>query len=156
MGIIDDLRNEIIGYVDDEERFEIKIENFTYSGPHLSETNERFNFMLKVYNKGPLDMKNVKMRIEAVEGHVRIGIGPAEASYQYAYVTRAFNLDAYQHQYILFFGVAVKATIKEGSRATEKQDIMKVKVHSWDASLAYILNDCSSSSHAIPYAEEIT
>lgn len=131
MTVIDDLRIAIDNYETNSCATEIL--NFSIDGGGtVLNIGDTFKFQVRVFNQGPLDMRNVRLR---ALGSSFADVATLSSDFASSATSGTFNLDAHQtHMTGLFRGKA--KAITSGAK-----DIVTARVDAWDASLDHILVD---------------
>jgi hypothetical protein len=131
MTVIDDLRIAIDTYETDFCATEIV--NFSIDGGGtVLNVGETFKFQVRLFNQGPLDMRNVRLR---ALGTSFADVATLSSAFGSSATSGTFNLDAHQvHMTGLFRGRAKAIT-------SGPKDIVTARVDVWDASLDHILID---------------
>jgi hypothetical protein len=145
MPFLTDLQNAIEDYPKD--RCTVEIVNYSVlSGPtQLLNVQDRFQFSVKVTNRGPLNMKKVVVRAIGTEF---ADVGPDGATtFGDHYDSHEYSLaanDGEIHSFTAgpFSGRANKKTPATGGVA-QVPPIVTARIQSWDADLDYLLKGAS-------------
>jgi hypothetical protein len=134
MSVIDDLRTAIDTYATNFCATEIV--NFSIEGGGtILNVGDTFRFQVRLFNQGPVDMRNVRLR---AIGSVFADVATLSSAFGSSATSGTFNLDAHQvHMTGIFRGKAKAVT-------SGAVDIVTARVDAWDASLDHILIDHSS------------
>lgn len=138
MSVIDDLSTAVANYATND--CDTTIEQFSVTtGPSTTTLNseDKFQYKVKIRNNGKLNMKNVKIRVKGSDWALVALNGSTDfESTVLLDETPSINIDAGGSFTTGFFlGQATKL-----DTAGVKKDIVTARIDSWDGALDYILN----------------
>jgi hypothetical protein len=129
----DDMTTAIESYPSD--RLEIEIVDVEVPGAVLNVTEEA-RFRVKVTNRGPLHIKNLQVKVKALNG-AQVKHGGAAAPYGSEFVSEVFDRVQAHGGEALSPGSSY--VLKAPGRAQSSRPLVSAELHDWDADLNHIL-----------------
>ena len=133
MSVIDDLTAAVEFYP--KSNVQIQIEDVEFPGDVLN-VDEEGTFKVRVTNNGPLNLTDVSVKIKGLNG-VQVRVGPPILGYSDESEASIVDV-AGDGGSVLSTTLFFKAP---GKPSSAPEDLFKVSLHDWNATLDRILND---------------
>ncbi len=138
MTFFQDMTQAVESYPADH--LELEIFDVSFDGNALN-ANEEGSFRVRVYNRGPLILKDVTVKVRGVNGALVKTGGAADQTWRSEFVTGAHQLEQVNahngNNPQVVEGSPMQ--FKAPSSRQARQDLIEVTIEDWDANLDHIL-----------------